>query len=163
MQTDGQSIHLTRKLPMELNQKVADFTLETDEEKRVSLSDYSGKPVVLFFYPRADTPGCTIEACGFRDTFKKIQAAGAVVLGISRDTPKAQAKFRAKYDLPYLLLADVDEKVCNQFGVMKEKNMYGKKVMGIERTTFLIGPDQTLLHIFPKVTPEAQRRKCLSL
>ena len=85
---------------------------------------------MLFFYPRADTPGCTIEACGFRDTFKKLQAAGAVVLGISRDTPKAQAKFNAKYDLPYTLLADVDEKVCNQFGVMKEKNMYGKKGVG---------------------------------
>ena len=135
---------------MELNQKVADFTLQTDENKSASLSDFAGKPVVLFFYPRADTPGCTIEACGFRDTFKKLQAAGAVVLGISRDTPKAQAKFREKYNLPYTLLADVDEKVCNQFGVMKEKNMYGKKVWGIERTTFVIGPDQTLLHIFPK-------------
>ena len=144
-------------------QKVADFTLETDEDKTVSLSDYAGKPVILFFYPRADTPGCTIEACGFRDTFKKLQAAGAVVLGISRDTPRAQAKFRAKYDLPYTLLADVDEKVCNQFGVMKEKNMYGKKVWGIERTTFLIGPDQTLLHIFPKVTPEGHAEEVLAL
>ncbi len=136
---------------MELNRKVADFTLQTDEDKTVSLSDFAGKPVILFFYPRADTPGCTIEACGFRDTFKKLQAAGAVVLGISRDTPRDQAKFRAKYDLPYTLLADVDEKVCKQFDVLKEKNMYGKKVMGIERTTFVIGPDQTLLHIFPKV------------
>jgi thioredoxin-dependent peroxiredoxin len=86
-----------------------------------------------------------------------------VVLGISRDTPKAQAKFRAKYDLPYTLLADVDEKVCNQFGVMKEKNMYGKKVWGIERTTFVIGPDQTLLHIFPKVTPEGHAEEVLAL
>jgi thioredoxin-dependent peroxiredoxin len=148
---------------MELNQKVADFTLQTDEDKTTSLSAYAGKPVVLFFYPRADTPGCTIEACGFRDTFKKLQAAGAVVLGISRDTPKAQAKFRAKYDLPYTLLADVDEKVCNQFGVMKEKNMYGKKVWGIERTTFVIGPDQTLLHVFPKVTPEGHAEQVLEL
>jgi peroxiredoxin Q/BCP len=148
---------------MELNQKVADFTLQTDEAKTTSLSDYAGKPVILFFYPRADTPGCTIEACGFRDTFKKLQAAGAVVLGISRDTPKDQAKFKAKYDLPYTLLADVDEKVCNQFGVLKEKNMYGKKVMGIERTTFVIGPDQTLLHIFPKVTPEGHAEQVLAL
>jgi thioredoxin-dependent peroxiredoxin len=130
---------------MELNQKVANFTLQTDEDTTVSLSDYSGKPVVLFFYPRADTPGCTIEACGFRDTFKKLQAAGAVVLGISRDTPKAQAKFRAKYDLPYTLLADVDE-----------------KVWGIERTTFLIGPDQTLVHIFPKVTPDGHAEEVLA-
>ncbi|MGD0157724.1 MAG: thioredoxin-dependent thiol peroxidase [Terracidiphilus sp.] len=148
---------------MEVNKKVADFTLQTDEDKTVSLSDFSGKPVILFFYPKADTPGCTIEACGFRDTFKKLQAAGAVVLGISRDTPRDQAKFRAKYDLPYTLLADVDEKVCKQFGVLKEKNMYGKKVMGIERTTFVIGPDRTLLHIFPKVTPQGHAEEVLAL
>ena len=148
---------------MELNKKVANFTLETDEDKTVSLSDYAGKPVILFFDPKADTPGCTIEACGFRDTFKKLQAAGAVVLGISRDTPKEQAKFRAKYDLPYTLLADVDEKVCKQFDVLKEKNMYGKKVMGIVRTTFVIGPDQTLLHVFPQVKPEGHAEEVLAL
>ena len=148
---------------MQLNEKVADFSLQTDEEKTVRLSDYAGKPVVLFFYPRADTPGCTIEACGFRDQFQKLIDAGAVVLGISRDTPKAQAKFRARYELPYTLLADVDEKVCNQFGVLKEKNMYGKKCRGIERTTFVIGPDQTLLHIFPKVTPAGHAEEVLAL
>ena len=148
---------------MEPNDKIADFTLQDDQDKTVNLSDFTGKPVVLFFYPKADTPGCTIEACGFRDTFAQIQAAGAVVLGISRDTPKAQAKFRAKYNLPYTLLADVDEKVCNQFGVLKEKNMYGKKVFGIERTTFVIGPDQTLLHIFPKVTPAGHAEEVLAL
>ena len=147
---------------MELNSKAADFTLQTDEDKTVSLSDHAGKPVILFFYPRADTPGCTIEACGFRDAFTKLQKAGAVVLGISRDTPHAHAKFRAKYDLPYTLLADVDEKVCNQFGVLKEKNMYGKKVMGIERTTFVIGPDQTLLKVFPKVKPEGHAEEVLA-
>ena len=148
---------------MELHKKVANFTLKTDEDKTVSLSDYAGKPVILFFYPRADTPGCTVEACGFRDTFKKLQAAGAVVLGISRDTPKAQAKFRAKYDLPYTLLADVDEKVSKQFDVLKEKNMYGKKVMGIVRTTFVIGPDQKLLHVFPNVKPEGHAEEVLAL
>ena len=148
---------------MELHKKVANFTLKTDEDKTVSLSDYAGKPVILFFYPRADTPGCTIEACGFRDQFKKLQAAGAVVLGISRDTPKAQAKFKAKYDLPYTLLADVDEKVCKQFDVLKEKNMYGKKVMGIVRTTFVIVPDQKLLHVFPKVEPEGHAEEVLAL
>jgi thioredoxin-dependent peroxiredoxin len=148
---------------MELNKKVADFTLQTDEDKTVSLSDFAGKPVILFFYPKADTPGCTIEACGFRDTFKKLQVAGAVVLGISRDTPRDQAKFKAKYDLQYTLLADVDEKVCKQFGVLKEKNMYGKKVMGIERTTFVIGPDRTLVHIYPKVTPQGHAEEVLGL
>jgi peroxiredoxin Q/BCP len=148
---------------MEVNEKVADFTLTTDENKSVSLSDYAGKPVVLFFYPRADTPGCTIEACGFRDTFRKIQAAGAVVLGISRDTPAAQAKFRARYSLPYTLLADVDERVCKQFGVLKEKNMYGKKVWGIARTTFVISPDRKLMHVFENVKPEGHAEEVLAL
>jgi len=145
---------------MKLHEKVADFTLQTDEDKTVSLSDFGGKPVILFFYPKADTPGCTIEACGFRDTFKKLLAAGAVVLGISRDTPRDQAKFRAKFDLPYNLLADVDEKVCKQFDVLKENKVYG---MSIERTTFVIGPDQTLLHIYPKVVPQGHAEEVLAL
>ncbi len=146
---------------MKVNDKVANFRLQNQDEETVQLADFAGKPVVLFFYPRADTPGCTIEACGFRDTFAKLQKAGAVVLGISRDTPKAQKKFQEKYNLPYTLLADVDEKVCNQFDVMREKNMYGKKVFGIERTTFLIGPDQRLLKIFPKVKPEGHAEEVL--
>ncbi|AXC10967.1 Thiol peroxidase, Bcp-type [Acidisarcina polymorpha] len=147
---------------MEPNQKVADFTLQDEQENTVHISDFAGKPVALFFYPKADTPGCTIEACGFRDIFKKIQDAGAVVLGISRDTPKAQKKFKEKYDLPYALLADVDEVVCKQFDVLKEKNMYGKKVIGIERTTFLIGPDQHLIRVFPKVKPEGHAEEVLA-
>lgn len=147
---------------MELHEKVANFTLQDDQEKTVNLTDFTSKPVVLFFYPRADTPGCTIEACGFRDTFQQLQDAGAIVLGISRDTPKAQRKFREKFNLPYPLLADVDEKVCNQFGVLKEKNMYGKKVMGIARTTFVIGPDQTLLKIFSNVKPEGHAEEVLA-
>ena len=146
---------------MEVHDKVADFTLQNEQDKTVHLSDYAGKPVVLFFYPKADTPGCTIEACGFRDTFKKLEQAGAIVLGISRDTVKAQKKFKEKYELPYTLLADVDEVVCTQFGVLKEKSMYGKKVKGIERTTFLIGPDQTLLKVFPKVRPEGHAEEVL--
>jgi peroxiredoxin Q/BCP len=148
---------------MELNEKVADFTLQTDEDKTVSLSTYAGSPVVLFFYPRADTPGCTIEACGFRDQFKKLQAAGAVVLGISRDTVKAQAKFKAKYDLPYTLLADSDEKVINQFGLMRDATMYGKKVKKVARTTYLIAPDGTLVHIFENVKPEGHAEEVLAL
>jgi thioredoxin-dependent peroxiredoxin len=147
---------------MDVGDKVKDFVLQNEEDETVHLKDFSGKPVVLFFYPKADTPGCTIEACGFRDVFKKIQKAGAVVLGISRDTPRAQKKFKEKYDLPYSLLADVDEAVCNQFGVLKEKNMYGKKVIGIERTTYLIGPDQKLLKIFPKVKPEGHADEVLA-
>jgi peroxiredoxin Q/BCP len=147
---------------MELHDHVADFTLENEDGQIVKLSDYAGRSVVLFFYPKADTPGCTIEACGFRDTFQKLENAGIVVLGISRDTPKAQKKFKEKYHLPYTLLADVDETVSNQFGVLKEKNMYGKKVMGIERTTFVIGPDQRLARIFPKVKPEGHAEEVLA-
>src|SRR5476651_507899 len=114
---------------MEVNHKVDDFTLQTDEDKTVSLSDYAGKPVVLFFYPRANTPGCTIEACGFRDQYAKLIRAGLTVLGISPDTAKAQKKFQEKYDLPYTLLADADKDVAKLFDVLKEKNMYGKKVI----------------------------------
>lgn len=146
---------------MEVHDKVANFSLQNQDGEHVQLKDFAGKPVVLFFYPKADTPGCTIEACGFRDTFAKLQKSGAMVLGISRDTPKAQKKFQEKYHLPYPLLADVDEKVCNQFGVLREKNMYGKKVIGIERSTFLIGPDQRLLKVFRKVKPEGHAEEVL--
>jgi peroxiredoxin Q/BCP len=148
---------------MEVNQKVADFTLQTDEDKTVSLSDYcrqAGHPLLLS--PKRTRPAAPSRPAASATPSAKLQAAGVVVLGISRDTPKAQAKFRAKYELPYTLLADVDEKVCNQFGVLKEKNMYGKKVWGIERTTFVIGPDQSLLHIFPKVTPAGHAEEVLA-
>ncbi len=147
---------------IELNTPVPDFSLQDDTDQTRSLSDYRGRPVVLFFYPKADTPGCTIEACGFRDTFQKLQDAGAVVLGISRDTPKAQARWKAKYELPYTLLADVNAEVCTMFGILKEKNMYGKKVKGIERTTYLIAPDGTLAKVFPKVKPEGHSEEVLA-
>ncbi len=152
---------------MEVHQKVADFTLQNEEDQTVHLSDYAGKPVVLFFYPKADTPGCTIEACGFRDTFAKLKKAGVTVLGISRDDVKAQKKFAVKYDLQYPLLADPDEKICDYFGVIKPKNMYGKIVKGIERTTYLIAPadaegKQRLLHVWPKVKPEGHAEEVLA-
>jgi peroxiredoxin Q/BCP len=146
---------------MELHDKVENFSLQNQDGQTVQLHDFAGKPIVLFFYPKADTPGCTIEACGFRDAFTKLEDEGAVVLGISRDTPKAQKKFQEKYNLSYPLLADVDEEVCRQFDVLREKNMYGKKVIGIERTTFLIGPDMRLLKIFPKVKPEGHAEEVL--
>src|SRR6201986_5475756 len=148
---------------MELNQKVADFTLQTDEDKTVSLSDYAGSPVILFFYPRADTPGCTIEACGFRDQFAKLKKAGAIVLGISRDTVKAQKKFAEKYDIQYPLLADADEILIKRFDLLRNKTMYGKPVTGVARTTFLIGPDRKLVHVFGNVKPEGQAEEVLDL
>lgn len=147
---------------VEINSEVPDFTLQDDQGTTRTLSEFRGRPVVLFFYPKADTPGCTIEACGFRDTFVKLEEAGVVVLGISRDTPKAQAKWKAKYELPYTLLADVEAEVCNLFGVLKEKNMYGKKVKGIERTTYLIDPNGVLVKEFPKVKPEGHAEEVLA-
>ena len=148
---------------MQLGKKVEDFTLPDQDGDPITLSSFKGSPVVLFFYPKADTPGCTIEACGFRDHFAKLKKAGVIVLGISRDTVKAQKKFAEKYDLQYPLLADADQTICNRFGVIVEKNMYGKKVTGIERTTFVIGPDQKLLHIFSKVKPEGHAEEVLAL
>ena len=145
-----------------VNDKVPDFTLQDENGKDISLKDLRGKVVVLYFYPRADTPGCTIEACEFRDTYKKIQKTGAVLLGISPDTPKAQKKFLDKFSLPFTLLADADKKVANIFGVMKEKNMYGKKVMGVARTTFIIGPDGKIKHVFHKVKPEGHSEEVLA-
>ena len=148
---------------MQVNDIVENFTLQNQDGKSVSLSDFKGKPTVLFFYPRADTPGCTIESCGFRDAFTKFKKAGIVVLGISRDTVKAQKKFKDKYDLPYDLLADPDMVLINRYDLIKPKNMYGKLVKGVKRTTYLIGPDQRLIHIFEDVTPKGHAEEVLAL
>jgi peroxiredoxin Q/BCP len=147
----------------QVGELVENFTLPDQDGNIVNLTDFSGKPVVLFFYPRADTPGCTIEACGFRDHFAKLQKAGVVVLGISRDTVRAQKKFAEKYDLQYPLLADADQAIVNHFDLVKQKTMYGKPVTGVERTTFVIGPDQKLLHVFHKVKPEGHAEEVLAL
>jgi len=147
----------------QVGELVENFTLPDQDGNTVNLTDFAGKPVVLFFYPKADTPGCTIEACGFRDHFAKLQKAGVVVLGISRDTVKAQKKFAEKYDLKYPLLADADKTIVNRFELVKPKTMYGKLVTGVERTTFVIGPDQKLLHVFHKVKPEGHAEEVLAL
>lgn len=153
---------------MQANDIVENFTLQDQDAHYVSLANFADSPVVLFFYPRADTPGCTIEACGFRDSFERFKAVGAIVLGISRDTVKAQKKFEEKYDLNYPLLADPEETVCSYFGVIKPKNMYGKLVSGIERTTFVIAPadsggHQRILQVFEKVKPEGHAEAVLAL
>ena len=147
----------------QVGELVENFTLPDQDGNTVNLTDFAGKPVVLFFYPKADTPGCTIEACGFRDHFAKLQKAGVVVLGISRDTVKAQKKFADKYDLKYPLLADADQTIVNRFELVKPKTMYGRLVTGVERTTFVIGPDQKLLHVFHKVKPEGHAEEVLAL
>ena len=146
---------------------VENFTTQDQDGNTVSLSEYANNPVVLFFYPRADTPGCTIEACSFRDAITGLKDTGAVVLGISRDPVKAQKKFADKFSLNYPLLADPDEKVCDYFGVIKPKNMYGKLVKGVERTTYLIAPadssgKQHLLHVWSKVKPEGHADEVLA-
>jgi peroxiredoxin Q/BCP len=153
--------------PTQPNDIVENFTAQDQDGNTVSLSDYASQPVVLFFYPRADTPGCTIEACSFRDAISDIQETGAVVLGISRDTVKAQKKFADKFHLKYKLLADPDEKICEYFNVIKPKNMYGKLVKGVERNTYLIGPagaegQRRLLHVWNKVKPEGHAEEVLA-
>jgi thioredoxin-dependent peroxiredoxin len=146
---------------------VEDFTLQNQDGKTVRLSDSKASPVVLFVYPRADTPGCTIESCGFRDAFEQFQKAGIVVLGLSRDTVKEQKKFKDKYSLPYDLLADPDMLLIKRYDLLKHKTMYGKPVTGVERTTYVIAPDsgngQRLLHIFSKVTPQGHAEEVFAL
>jgi peroxiredoxin Q/BCP len=141
--------------------KAPEIKLETDSGEMFDLAAHKGETVILYFYPRADTPGCTVEACEFRDSSKKIAKKGALIVGISPDTVKAQAKFKTKFDLPFILLADADRKVAEAYGVVKEKNMYGKKVMGVARTTFIIGPDGKIAKIFDKVKPEGHADEVL--
>ena len=117
------------------------FTLAGPGGKKVTLADYSGKHVILYFYPKDDTPGCTKEACGFRDFWKEIQGLGAVVLGVSSDDAASHAKFATKYKLPFPLLSDPDRKVMTKYGAYGEKMLYGKKSVGVIRSTFVVGPD----------------------
>lgn len=128
-----------------------DFTLQNQAGEPVTLSEYKGKVIVLYFYPKDDTPGCTKEACAFRDGRELLQNQGAVVLGVSRDTVKSHDKFVQKYNLNFPLLADVTGEVCETYGVLKEKTMYGRTSIGIERTTFVIDRDFKFARVFPKV------------
>ena len=131
--------------------KAPDFELSDDSGKTVSLKDFKGQTVVLYFYPKDDTPGCTKEACDFRDHKKIYQKKKVVILGVSADSIEAHVKFKKKYDLSFSLLSDPEKKTIQAYGVWKEKSMYGKKYMGIERTTIVIGPDGKIVKIFPKV------------
>jgi peroxiredoxin Q/BCP len=136
---------------LEPGDKAPLFTLEDDQGRKVSLKDFVGFPVILYFYPKDLTPGCTTEACDFRDAAPKWKRRKAQVLGISRDSVASHAKFRDKHGLNFPLLADVDGKVCEAYGVWKEKSLYGKKFMGIERTTFIIDGKGVIAHVFRKV------------
>ena len=121
-----------------------DFELKSDTGETVKLSQFRGRPVVLYFYPRDDTPGCTKEACAFRDSYDDYLARDAVILGVSRDGEESHQKFKSKYDLPFTLLSDPDHMVAEAYGVWAEKSMYGRKSMGIVRSTFVIAPDGTV-------------------
>lgn len=142
--------------------KAPDFTLATDSDAKLKLSSLKGKNVVLYFYPKSDTPGCTTEACEFRDQNAAYAKADTVVLGVSPDPVKAQAKFRTKFDLPFTLLADEEHAVAEKYGVWVEKSMYGKKYMGVERSTFIINKDGKIAKIFPKVKPAGHAAEVLA-
>lgn len=134
-----------------LNKPVPDFELPATSNTKIRLSNLKGKNVILYFYPKDDTPGCTRESQDFRDNDKKFAALNTVIIGISRDTLKSHEKFKATQSLPFELIADSEETLCDLFGVMKEKNMYGKKVRGVERSTFLIDKNGVLRHEWRKV------------
>ena len=137
---------------LEEGKAAPDFTLAADDGKKVSLKSLRGQPVVLYFYPRDDTPGCTKEACAFRDRKKELTKLGAHVLGVSTDDVASHVKFRDKYELNFPLLADVDHKVAEKYGAWREKNMYGKKSMGIQRSTYLIDAEGQIKKIWKKVS-----------
>jgi thioredoxin-dependent peroxiredoxin len=135
------------------NDVAPDFTLDNEDGEPVGLSDFRGRKVVLYFYPKDDTPGCTIQACELRDHVQSFDARDAVVLGVSPDSPKSHRKFKDKYELPFTLLADVDHEVAEKYGVWKEKSMYGRKYWGNERTTFVIDEDGRIARVLPNVKP----------
>jgi peroxiredoxin Q/BCP len=137
---------------LEEGKAAPDFTLAADDGKKVSLKALRGQPVVLYFYPRDDTPGCTKEACAFRDRKKELTKLGAHVLGVSTDDVDSHVKFRDKYELNFPLLADVDHKIAEKYGAWREKNMYGKKSMGIQRSTYLIDAEGKIQKIWKKVS-----------
>jgi peroxiredoxin Q/BCP len=139
-----------------------DFALTADGDREVALSDFRGQRVVLYFYPKDDTPGCTTEACNFRDDYSEVMAAGAVVLGVSPDSVKSHDKFKLKYELPFALLSDPDHQVAEMYGAWGEKKMYGRTYMGIIRSTFVIDEEGKIVKVFPKVRPKNHSQEVLA-
>ncbi len=146
---------------VEEGDKAPDFTLAADDGAKIKLSSLRGKPVVLYFYPKDDTPGCTREACAFRDRKTALAKLGAAVLGVSADDVASHVKFRDKYELNFPLLADVDHKVAEKYGAWREKNMYGKKSMGIQRSTFLIDSEGRVARVWKKVSVDGHDEQVL--
>lgn len=148
---------------LEADIKAPAFDLPASNGKNVALEEFKGrKNVVLYFYPKDDTPGCTVEACGFRDQIKTIEKQGAVVLGVSPDSVASHQKFIEKFKLPFLLLSDENKKTCTDYGVWVEKSMYGKKYMGVARSTFIINKEGKIAKVFEKVTPQGHETEILT-
>lgn len=150
-------------MPINLGSSAPTFSLPDENEKIHSLQDYIGQTVLLYFYPKDDTPGCTTEACNFRDDYSAYQEAGVVILGVSPDSPKKHTKFKAKYELPFTLLADADHQVCDAYGVWGPKKFMGREYEGVHRTTFLIGPDGVIQQVFEKVKPAKHSAEILAI
>jgi peroxiredoxin Q/BCP len=149
-------------MTLKTGDKAPDFTLATDGNGKASLSKLKGKKVILYFYPKDDTPGCTKEACGFRDHFAEFKKRGAVVLGVSTDSTKSHDKFVEKFKLPFMLLADADKRIVAAYGVWGEKRFMGRKYLGTHRVTFLLGPDGRIKKIWPRVKPEEHVQEVLA-
>ena len=144
--------------------KAPPINLPANNGRNVSLKEFEGKKnVVLYFYPKDDTSGCTVEACGFRDSFKDIEKSGAVILGVSPDNVASHEKFIKKFNLPFALLSDEQKKTCQDYGVWIEKSMYGKKYMGVARTTFVIDKEGRIAKVFEKVTPQGHEKEILEV
>ncbi len=146
---------------IEVGKRAPAFTLADADGEKVRLSDFQGSPVVIYFYPKDDTPGCTKEACAFRDQHRELKKLGAVVLGISPDDSESHARFRDKYDLNFRLLADVGHKIAEKYGAWREKNMYGKKSMGIRRSTYLIDSAGKVAKVWKAVKVDGHDQKVL--
>lgn len=147
---------------LQVGDSAPDFTAVTDGGETVSLSDFRGKRVILYFYPKDDTPGCTTQACGFRDNYPVIEEKNAVVLGVSPDSAKSHQKFKTKFNLPFTLLVDEDHAIAEAYGVWVEKSMYGKKYMGIERSHFVIDEEGRIIEAQVKVKPEVSVKSALA-
>ena len=150
------------ELKLKAGDVAPDFSVASNGGGKVSLADFKGKPVILYFYPKDDTPGCTKEACAFRDGFAEFKKRGAVVLGVSTDPVKSHDKFAEKFQLPFTLLADVDKRIVTAYGVWGEKSFMGRKYLGTHRVTFLIGPDGRIKKIWPQVKPDEHAAEVLA-
>ncbi len=149
-------------MPIDANQPAPDFALADQTGALRKLSEFRGQPVVLYFYPKDDTPGCTTQACNFRDDYHIYQENGIVILGVSPDSAKSHTKFIEKFDLPFTLLADEDHKVCDLYGVWGPKKFMGREYEGVLRTTFVIGPDGNILKVFENVKPDGHSAEVLA-